>query len=82
MADEGAGGLLLVGRMVLIAGVVIVLLGIGLMLMGRYGLHLRPLPGDIVIRRPGLVVYFPLVTMLVISLVVTLILQLLAYLRR
>lgn len=82
MADQGGSGLLFVGRMVLVAGVFITLLGAALMLMGRYGVHLRPLPGDLVIRRPGLVVYFPLVTMLVLSLVVTLILQLLAYLRR
>ncbi|MEN6301417.1 MAG: DUF2905 domain-containing protein [Armatimonadia bacterium] len=82
MADQGASGLLLVGRAVLVAGLLIALLGAALMLMGRYGLHLRPLPGDIVIRRPGLVVYSPLVTMLVLSLAVTLILQLLAYLRR
>lgn len=82
MADEGASSLLLAGRALLVAGLLIALLGGVLVLMGRYGLHLRPLPGDIVIRRPGLVVYFPLVTMLLISLVVTLILQLLAYLRR
>lgn len=82
MADEGASSLLLAGRALLVAGLLIALLGGALVLIGRYGLHLRPLPGDIVIRRPGLVVYFPLVTMLLISLVVTLILQLLAYLRR
>ena len=42
--------------------------------MARHGFG--RLPGDIAIERPGLRVYFPWVTMLVVSLVVSLLLRL------
>lgn len=77
-----ASGLETVGRIVLVVAAVLVVLGIGFILMGRLGWHWRPLPGDIVIRRPGMVFYFPIVTMLVISLVISLIMHLISYLRR
>lgn len=56
-------------RFLIIAGVVLVLLGVLL----RLGLPIGRLPGDIVVRRGGTTFYFPIVTCLVISLVVSLI---------
>ncbi|NPV48427.1 MAG: DUF2905 domain-containing protein [Armatimonadetes bacterium] len=71
-----------VGRAALLAGLALVAVGLVLLLMGRMGWTPRSLPGDLVIRRPGVVVYIPLASMLLISLLGTLVLWLLNWLRR
>ena len=63
------------GKGLVIAGLVIA--GIGLLMMA--GLPIGRLPGDIVIRRGNGTFYFPFVTCLVLSIIVTL---LLSFLRR
>lgn len=67
-----------VGRVLLIAAVVIAVIGVILILAGR-GLIPR-LPGDIAIERKNVRFYFPLGTSIVVSLVLTLVLNL--FLRR
>jgi len=64
-----------VGKGLLIAGIVIA--AIGLLMMA--GLPIGRLPGDIVIRRGNGTFYFPLVTSILLSIVLTLILS---FLRR
>jgi hypothetical protein len=64
-----------IGRVLVIFGVVIVIAGLVFMLADRIP-FLGRLPGDIVIRRKNFVVYFPLVTMLIISILLTIILNL------
>ncbi len=64
------------GRGLLTLGLVLVVIGAALMFWdklppGRF--PLGRLPGDIIIRRPGFTFYFPWVTGLVISVVVSLI---------
>ena len=76
-----AGGLEEIGKMVLVAGLIIAVIGLLLLAVGRLGWSLRPLPGDIVVRRPGLVFYFPLATMLLISVVLTVIMYLVSRFR-
>jgi len=66
-----------VGRMLLILGVVLALLGLALIVMGRIP-FLGRLPGDIHIRRGAAEIYIPLATCLLLSLLATLILNLLA----
>jgi DUF2905 family protein len=61
------------GKALVIAGIVIA--GIGLLMMA--GLPIGRLPGDIVIRRGSGTFYFPLVTCLVLSIILTLLLSLL-----
>jgi hypothetical protein len=61
-----------VGKLVLTVGIIMVVLGAALMLFGR--LHL---PGDIVIRRGNQTVYAPLATSLLLSIILTLLLNLL-----
>ncbi len=61
-------------RTLIIIGVVVVLAG--LFWKQLSGLPLFKLPGDIVIDRPGMKVFFPITTMIVISLVVSLLLWL------
>ncbi|TAN34523.1 DUF2905 domain-containing protein [bacterium] len=58
--------------MVLLFGVLLILVGGALMLFGR--LHL---PGDIVIRRGGATVYIPIATSLILSVLLTLVLNVL-----
>lgn len=59
-----------IGRWLIGIGVALVGLGLLFLLLGRVP-WLGRLPGDIVIERPGLTVYIPLGTMLLISLVLT-----------
>lgn len=59
----------------------LIIIGIVLLLAGLFwkqlsGLPLFKLPGDIVLDRPGMKVFFPITTMIVISLVVSLLLWL------
>ena len=56
------------GRVLIVAGVV--LLAVGLLIQA--GLPLGRLPGDIVIRRGNSTFYFPIVTCIVASVVLTL----------
>ena len=61
------------GKLILGLGLALVVIGGVLMLAGRMGLPLGRLPGDIVYRGKHTTVYFPLVTCIVISVVLTLI---------
>ena len=56
------------GRMLVVAGAV--LIGVGLLTMS--GFPLGRLPGDIVVRRGPVTFYFPLITSILISVVLTL----------
>lgn len=67
------------GRSLLVLGLVIAALGLLLLLGGRLPGAGR-LPGDILIRRDGVTLYFPLATSILLSLLLTLVLNL--FLRR
>lgn len=60
-----------VGRLVLVFGVVLVVIGGALMLFGRF--HL---PGDLTIRSGSTTIYLPLATSIVLSIVATIVLNL------
>ncbi len=68
------------GKMVIIAGIVLVVIGLLFTLGSRFGLG--RLPGDIVYKGKHGTIYFPIVTCLVISVVVTLIFWLISFLSR
>lgn len=61
------------GKLLLIAGLVIA--GIGLLMMA--GIPFGRLPGDIVIRKGSGTFYFPLATSILLSIILTLLLSLL-----
>ncbi|MCI0371342.1 MAG: DUF2905 domain-containing protein [Candidatus Methylomirabilales bacterium] len=63
------------GRMLLLIGVTLVLLGGVLLLVGKVP-FLGRLPGDIVIERKNFTFYFPLATSILLSIVLTLLLSL------
>jgi Protein of unknown function (DUF2905) len=61
-------------RTLILLGIVLVAAGICWPLLGRLGLG--RLPGDIVIERPNFSFYFPLMTSLIISIVLSVVLWL------
>jgi hypothetical protein len=69
------------GRALVIAGVVILVLGLALMFADRVPLVGR-LPGDLTLRGDGWAVYAPIATSIVVSLVLTATLSLFAWLAR
>ena len=60
-----------VGRLLLVFGVLLVVIGGGLMLFGRF--HL---PGDFTFRSGNVTVYVPIATSIVLSIVFTVVLNL------
>lgn len=64
------------GRMLIIAGVVLLVVGALLAGLGRF-LPIGRLPGDILIRRGNATFYFPLATSLILSLLLSLLIRLL-----
>ncbi|HHW12261.1 MAG TPA: DUF2905 domain-containing protein [Firmicutes bacterium] len=65
-----------VGRMLIIAGLLLVLLG-GLLQFGEKIFQRGRLPGDILIRRGNFTFYFPLGTCVLLSIILSLVLALL-----
>ncbi len=61
------------GKLLLVGGALIAAAGIILLLFGRLGIG--RLPGDIFIQRENITFYFPLATMLLVSIILTLILN-------
>lgn len=70
-----------IGRMLLILGGVIVFLGVLFILLGRLPFFGR-LPGDIIIQRDNFTFYFPLVTFLIVSIVLTILVNIVIRLLR
>lgn len=66
-----------IGKLLLIAGLVLCAVGGLLWLAGHWNLPLGRLPGDIRVEKPGFKFYFPLATSLLISALVMLVLWLL-----
>ena len=62
------------GKMLMVAGALLFVLGLGLYLGWRW---LGRLPGDIHVQRPGFSFHFPLATSLLLSLLLSLVLYLL-----
>jgi len=65
------------GRALIVFGAVVVLVGVALLFADRVP-FLGRLPGDIVVRKGGFTLYAPIVSGLILSLVVTLVLNLLS----
>jgi DUF2905 family protein len=71
-----------IGRLLLVLGIALVLIGGGVMLLGRTGLPLGRLPGDFVYRGKNTTFYFPLTTSILLSVVLSLIAFLISRLKR
>lgn len=66
------------GRILIIAGVVLIIIGALISLLARLPLPIGKLPGDLVFRGKNWTFYFPLGTSLLLSAVLTLLFWLLA----
>jgi hypothetical protein len=71
------------GKFIILAGILITIFGLFVLLIERIGGRAgAPLPGDIVISRGNFRIYFPIVTSIVISIILTLLLWIVAAVRR
>ncbi len=62
------------GKMLLFGGAAIAAAGLLLLLLNRLGLG--RLPGDIIIQKENVTIYFPLATMLLLSIILTIVINL------
>ena len=70
------------GRVLIALGLVLLIAGGLLLLLGRTGIPLGKLPGDISYRGKNLSVYFPLGTSILLSIVLSLVFYVLSRFRR
>jgi hypothetical protein len=61
------------GRILILAGVLLVVVGVLVTLGERLPVRFGRLPGDIVIRGKNSTIYFPIVTCLILSVILTLV---------
>lgn len=67
-----------IGRLLMIGGILLFLIGGGIYLAAKFGLPLGRLPGDIRIERGNGTFYFPLASSILISVLLTILLNLIA----
>jgi len=70
------------GRLLLMLGIALVVIGGIVMLLGRTGLPLGRLPGDFLCRGKNTTFYFPLASSILISIVLLIILFLIGRIKR
>ena len=58
-----------IGRFLIVAGVVLIVAGVGFTLLAKLGVG--RLPGDFMFRRGNTTIYFPLMTSILLSLLLT-----------
>ena len=71
-----------IGRIIMILGISLIVIGGLVMLIGRMGLPLGRLPGDIVYKGKNTTFYFPLASSILISVVLSIVLFLIGRLKR
>lgn len=71
-----------VGKIVMLAGLGVVVLGGAVWLLGRLGLPFGKLPGDISIESNGMSIYFPIVSCLLFSIAATIVINIILRLFR
>jgi hypothetical protein len=65
-------------RYLMIAGIALFLLGGGMYLAAKFGIPLGRLPGDVRIQRAGFSFYFPLASSILVSVILTIVLNVIA----
>ena len=60
-----------IGKIIIIFGILLIIVGFILVLSDRLGIHLGKLPGDIIYRKGNTTFYFPIVTSILLSLFLT-----------
>ena len=59
------------GKFIIFAGLALVGVGLLVIVLERFGIRPGRLPGDIAVERPGFGFYFPITTMILLSLLAT-----------
>jgi Protein of unknown function (DUF2905) len=67
-----------IARLLVIVGIILVVAGALVFLAARFNLPLGRLPGDIFVQRGNFTCAFPLVTMLLLSILLTIVLNIIA----
>ena len=67
-----------VGKLLILSGLLILIIGVAFYFTGKGGISFGRLPGDIVIRRKNVMIMFPIVSMLILSVILTIVLNLLS----
>ncbi len=70
------------GRLLLMLGIALVVIGGIVMLLGRTGLPLGRLPGDVLYRGKNTTFYFPLTSSILLSVVLSIVLFLIGRMKR
>ena len=70
------------GKPIIILGAILIAVGLLFMLLGRTGLPIGRLPGDIMYRRRNFAFYFPLTTSILLSIVLSLVFYFLSRMHR
>jgi hypothetical protein len=70
------------GKAIIVLGAVLIAAGLLLVLLGRTGLPIGRLPGDIIYRRRNFAFYFPLTTSILLSIVLSLVFYFLSRMHR
>ena len=71
-----------VGRIIVILGISLIVIGGVVMLLGRAGLPLGGLPGDIVYKGKNTIFYFPFATSILLSIVLSIVMYLVGRFRQ
>ena len=69
-----------IGKLILLTGIVISFLGVVIIFLGKIGIY--KLPGDIELEGKNWKVYFPIVTCIIVSILLTLIMWIVRYFRK
>jgi hypothetical protein len=70
------------GKAIIVLGAILIAVGLLIVLLGRTGLPIGRLPGDIMYRRRNFAFYFPLTTSILLSIVLSLVFYLLSRMHR
>jgi hypothetical protein len=70
------------GRALLILGGILIVAGLVVLLLGRVNLPIGRLPGDIVVRGRHTTLYFPIITSLLLSVILSAVLWAISHFRR
>lgn len=70
------------GKLLVLLGGIVAVVGLALILIGRTNLPIGRLPGDIVYRGKNTTFYFPLATSIVVSVVLSILLYVIGRLRK
>jgi hypothetical protein len=70
------------GKLLVLLGGIVVVIGLGLILLGQTNLPIGRLPGDIIYRGKNTTFYFPLATSIVVSVVLSILLYVIGRIRK